>query len=118
MSGKTHHEINYIEIPAKDIQLAKTSFSSVFGWTFVDFGPTYCSFSNKGVGGGFSQSEHTVSPDAGSALIVLYSRNLEATHTQIEEAGGTIVKSIFSFPGGRRFHFRDPNGNEYAVWSE
>ncbi|MCP4357709.1 MAG: VOC family protein [Chloroflexi bacterium] len=114
----SHNQINYIEIPAKDIEAAKQFFSEVFGWSFVDYGPDYCSFNNAGIDGGFYQSELTVSTAVGSALIVLYSSELEVTQSKIEAAGGSIIRPIFSFPGGRRFHFLDPNGNEYAVWSE
>jgi len=115
---KIHNQINYIEIPAKEIEATKKFFSQVFGWSFVDYGPDYCSFSNEGIDGGFFKAEVTVSTDSGSALIVLYSSELEVTQAKIEESGGTIIKPIFSFPGGRRFHFTDPNGNEFAVWSE
>ena len=113
-----HHQISYIEIPALNIEIAKKFFSEIFGWDFVDYGPDYCSFSSQGVDGGFFNSEYTVSTDNGSPLIVLYSNNLESTAGKIKESGGRILKDIFSFPGGRRFHFADPNGNEYAVWSE
>lgn len=113
-----HHKINYIEIPSKNIDITKEFFSKVFAWSFVDYGPEYCSFSNEGIDGGFYQSDLTVSIDSGSVLIVLYSRNLEATQAKIEQSDGIITKPIFSFPGGRRFHFQDPNENEYAVWSE
>ncbi|MFQ5637432.1 MAG: VOC family protein [bacterium] len=113
-----HNKINYLEIPAKNIESAKKFFGEVFGWSFVDYGPDYCSFSNQGIDGGFFKSELTVSTKNGSALIVFYSNNLEVTQSKIEASGGTVVKPIFSFPGGRRFHFADPNGNEYAVWSE
>ena len=113
-----HEKINYIEIPAKDIIATKDFFSTVFGWSFVDYGPEYVAFSNEGVDGGFYKSDLTVSTANGSALIVFYSNNLEQTQTRIESANGSIIKPIFSFPGGRRFHFADPNGNEYAVWSE
>ncbi len=78
----------------------------------------YTAFSNAGIRGGFYQSDLMVSTGNGSALIVLYSKNLEQTTAKIEAAGGSIVKPIFDFPGGRRFHFSDPNGNEYAVWSD
>jgi uncharacterized protein len=111
-------KINYIEFPAKDISAAKTFFSTVFGWSFVDYGPEYTAFSDAGVDGGFFKSDLSVSTDNGSALIVFYSNDLEQTQTNIESAGGSIIKAIFSFPGGRRFHFGDPNGNEYAVWSD
>ena len=113
-----HNKISYIEIPAKNIEATKAFFAEVFGWSFVDYGPDYCSFSDQGVGGGFYKSDLVVSTEKGSPLIVLYSNLLESTQEKIEEAGGEIIKPIFSFPGGRRFHFGDPNGNEFAVWSE
>ena len=112
-----HQKINYIEFPAKNIEKAKAFFSEVFAWSFVDYGPEYAAFSDAGVDGGFFQSDLTVSTENGSALIVFYSKDLEQTLAKIEAAGGSIIKPIFSFPGGRRFHFGDPNGNEYAVWS-
>jgi len=114
----THNHINYIEMPARDISATKKFFNDVFGWEFVDYGPDYCSFSNEGVDGGFFKSDLTASTSTGSVLVVLYSTELENTQSKVEESGGTIIKPIFSFPGGRRFHFTDPNGNEYAVWSE
>ncbi len=116
----THHSINYIEIPAKDLVATKAFFTQVFAWSFTDYGPDYCSFSRNeaGVDGGFFTSEDTVTTAAGSVLVVLYSSELEVTQSAVESAGGKILKEIFSFPGGRRFHFTDPNGNEYAVWSE
>ncbi len=113
-----HEKINYVEFPAKDIKKAKTFFIKAFGWSFVDYGPDYTAFTNEGLDGGFFKSELNSSSDEGSALIVLYSENLEATQIKIKKAGGKIVKQIFTFPGGRRFHFSDPNDNEYAVWSE
>ncbi len=113
-----HEKINYIELPAKDIDAAKNFFTEVFGWSFVDYGPAYTAFSNAGIDGGFFKSKLTVSTDNGSALIVFYSKDLEQTQSKIENAGGTVIKPIFPFPGGRRFHFGDPNGNEYAVWSD
>lgn len=113
-----HHKVNYIEMPAQDISATKHFFNHVFGWTFVDYGPDYCSFTAQGVDGGFFQSSLVVDTTKGSPLIVLYSSELEATQDSIMKAGGTIIKPIFSFPGGRRFHFCDPNGNELAVWSE
>jgi predicted enzyme related to lactoylglutathione lyase len=113
-----HEKINYVEFPAKDIEATKTFFTTVFGWSFVDYGPEYAAFSNAGLEGGFYKADLSSSTDNGSALIVLYSNKLEETLSKIEQTGGKIVKPIFSFPGGRRFHFADPNGNEYAVWSE
>ena len=115
---KEHEKINYVEFPAKDIEAAKAFFMTAFGWSFVDYGPEYTAFSDEGLDGGFFQSDLSVSAEAGSALIVFYSENLEQTQAKIENAGGSIIKPIFAFPGGRRFHFGDPNGNEYAVWSD
>lgn len=113
-----HEKINYVEFPAKDIEATKAFFNSAFGWTFVDYGPEYTAFSNEGLDGGFYKSDLSVSTEAGSALIVFYSEDIERTQSKIENAGGTIIKPIYSFPGGRRLHFVDPNGNEYSVWSD
>ncbi len=113
-----HEKINYIEFPSKDIALTKAFFAEVFGWSFIDYGPDYIAFSNAGIDGGFFKSDLRVSTQSGSALVVFFSKNLEQTQAKIETAGGSILRAIFSFPGGRRFHFSDPNGNEYAVWSE
>ena len=105
-------------MPARDIPTTKAFFSEVFGWKFIDFGPEYSSFVNEGMDGGFYRSELCMSVEKGSALVVLYSQNLEQTQADIQAAGGRIIKPVFSFPGGWRFHFTDPNGNEFAVWSE
>ena len=113
-----HEKINYVEFPAKNIQTTKEFFTTVFGWSFVDYGPEYTAFSNEGIDRGFYKSDLNVSINNGSALIVFYSNDLEQTQFKIEKAKGSIIKPIFSFPGGRRFHFTDPNGNEYAVWSD
>ncbi len=113
-----HEKISYIEFPTKDIEATKKFFNSVFGWSFVDYGPEYVAFNNEGIDGGFFKSELTVSAENGSALVVFYSKEIEETQTKIKNAGGLIIKPIFEFPGGRRFHFTDPIGNEYAVWSD
>jgi len=113
-----HEKINYLELPAKDIEAARLFFSEVFGESFVDYGPEYTAFSNAGIDGGFFKSDLSASTENGSVLVVFYSNNLEESESGIENAGGKIIKSVFSFPGGRRFHFCDPNGNEYAVWSD
>lgn len=111
-------KISYVELPARDIEATKRFFSSAFGWNFVDYGPDYVSFQDAGLDGGFYKSDLVASMQTGSALVVLYSAALEKTQGIVEDCGGEIVKAIFSFPGGRRFHFADPNGNEFAVWSE
>jgi len=113
-----HEKINYVEFPAKYIESTKAFFTYVFGWAFVDYGPDYTAFSNEGIDGGFFKSGLSSSTENGSALIIFYSTELEKTQSKIENAGGIIKRPIFSFPGGRRFHFADPNGNEYAVWSD
>ena len=112
-----HEKINYLEFPAQDIALTKSFFHRVFGWKFVDYGPDYCAFSNAGIDGGFYKSSLSSSASKGSCLVVFYSDNLQKTQQKIEAAGGSILKPVFTFPGGHRFHFSDPNGNEYAVWS-
>jgi predicted enzyme related to lactoylglutathione lyase len=112
-----HHSINYIELPAADLAAAKEFYAAVFGWTFTDWGPEYVSFDGAGIDGGFRGDGSVTSQPLG-VLAVLYSDNLEATRDSIVAAGGKIVEPIFSFPGGRRFHFSDPSGNELAVWSE
>lgn len=113
-----HETINYIELPAKDLEATKTFFSAVFGWTFVDYGPEYIAFSDKTIEGGFYKSDLVSESSRGAALVVFYSEELEVTQEKIIHFGGTIAKEIFTFPGGRRFHFLDVNGNEFAVWSE
>ncbi len=111
-------KINYVEIPAKDLEATKRFFGEAFGWTFVDYGPEYVAIENAGLDGGFFKSDKVATTDTGSVLVVLFSTDLEVTLEKVESSGGKIVKDIFPFPGGRRFHFSDPNGNEYAVWSE
>ena len=113
-----HEKINYIEFPASDIPAVKAFFGAAFGWQFEDYGPDYVAFSNQGINGGFFKSEQISTTANGSALVVFYSKDLASTQAKIEKAGGVIVQKRFSFPGGRRFHFSDPNGNEYAVWSD
>ena len=113
-----HEKMNYVEFPAKDLAATKAFFESVFGWSFVDYGPEYTSFENQGLDGGFFQDDLASSTQNGAALIVFYSDQLEATLAKVEKAGGSILRPIFSFPGGRRFHFTEPSGNEFAVWGE
>ena len=112
-----HHKINYIEFPAKNLAVTKAFFNKAFGWNFQDYGPEYCAFTGQGTDGGFYKSDKVARTSAGSVLVVLYSDNLEETEMAVKAAGGDIIKEIFSFPGGRRFHFTEPGGNELAVWS-
>ena len=92
-----HEKINYVEFPAKDLDTTKTFFSNAFGWSFTDFGPEYTAFSNQGLDGGFYKSDLSVSTNNGSALIIFYSVDLEKTQSNIESAGGSIIKPIFSW---------------------
>jgi predicted enzyme related to lactoylglutathione lyase len=107
--------IDYIELPTVDLIEAKRFYREVFGWKFVDYGPEYTSFNDGRLDGGF-RKEPIV--QRGGPLIIIYSINLELIKDKVKSAGGTIVKDIFEFPGGRRFHFADPSGNELAIWSD
>lgn len=113
-----HHSINYLEIPSRDIASSKAFFNKVFGWMYVDYGPEYSCFMDVGITGGFYQADVDFTLVRGCPLIVLYSNDLESTQASVIAAGGKITTGIFNFPGGRRFHFTEPCGNEYAVWSE
>jgi predicted enzyme related to lactoylglutathione lyase len=115
----THHSIDYVEIRVADIDAGKRFFAEALGWTFTDYGPDYAGI--KGMAdserevGGLAKGKPTPS---GGPLVVLFSNDLEATLDAVKEAGGKIVRETFSFPGGRRFHFADPDGNEFGVWAE
>ncbi|MFI5279681.1 MAG: VOC family protein [Gemmatimonadales bacterium] len=108
--------IDYIEFPATDVAGTRRFYERVFGWKFEDYGPDYQSFADGRIAGGFTK-EKKVAAGVGP-LVVLYAVDLEQVQSQIKKEGGRVVKEIFSFPGGRRFHFTDPSGNELAVWSE
>jgi hypothetical protein len=121
MAGQVNATLDYIEFPATDMAATKAFYEEVLGWTFTDYGPDYTAFARAeaGIDGGFTtQTPVGGSPGkAGGTLAVLYADDLEAMLARVEAAGGTIVQPIFSFPGGRRFHFTDPSGNELAVWT-
>jgi uncharacterized protein len=111
----THHAIDYIEISVGDVAAAKRFYAAAFGWEFNDYGPSYAGI--RGVDremGGLAQADDVAS---GGPLVVLYSDDLDATLAAVRTAGGEITRKPYSFPGGRRFHLRDPSGNELAVWS-
>lgn len=107
-------QIDYIEFPGGDLGASKAFYAQAFGWGFTDYGPTYAAF-DQGVDGGL-QGDAAEAP--AKPLVILYAHDLEAMAAKLQAAGGVIVRPIFSFPGGRRFHFTDPAGNELAVWSE
>jgi hypothetical protein len=110
-----HHRINYIEFQAKELEAVKKFYTATFGWQFTDYGPDYVAFNDGSLDGGFRRSE---TKGGSGALVILYSDNLETSLEDVKANGGSIIKPIFSFPGGRRFHFADPSGNELAVWSD
>ena len=114
-----HEKINYLEFPSHDLERTKAFFEGVFSWVFTDYGPEYTSFEGPGMqgGGGFYKANLASKSSAGSALVVFYSDNLNQTQAKIEAFGGVVTQPIFSFPGGSRFHFEEPCGNEFAVWT-
>lgn len=112
-----NNQVNYVEFAAADLDATKQFFVDAFEWSFEDYGPDYIAFSNQGVDGGFYRAELASCADQGGALVVLYSDALEDAQARVERAGGKILQPIFSFPGGRRFHFAEPSGNELAVWT-
>ena len=114
MQKLKHEQIQYIEFLSANINKARDFYTQCFGWKFTDYGPNYTAFEGEYVDGGFTTGE----PVKGTILVILYSANLEATKDKVLAAGGIIVQDIFSFPGGRRFQFTDPDGYELAVWSE
>ncbi len=107
--------LDYIELPGPDIPATKKFYGSVFGWTFTDYGPDYAAFTCDGRNGGFNAERKVVA--SGGPLVVLYAADLDAMEAKVRAAGVEIL-SRESFEGGRRFHFRDPNGNEIAVWTD
>lgn len=109
-----HHRIDYIELNVGSIEAAKHFYGKAFDWTFQDYGPDYCEFRDGRLSGGFAHG----TPTPGGALVILYSQDLESSLAAMEAAGGALTRSIFDFPGGRRFQFRDPDGYELAVWSD
>jgi predicted enzyme related to lactoylglutathione lyase len=113
--ARTSGAIDYIEFKTTDMAATKSFYAGLFGWNFVDYGPDYASVTGAGVNAGFAFAKKV---STSGPLVVLYARDLEAMELRIRQSGGTIAKAIFSFPGGRRFHFTDPQGNMLAVWSD
>ena len=108
-------KIDYIEFVSADFERTKAFYGAAFGWTFEDWGPEYMAFSNAGLEGGFRREE--APPPEGGALVILFADDLEAAERAVQDAGGTITER-HAFPGGRRFHFRDPAGNVLGVWTK
>jgi len=109
-----HEQIQYVEFISADLPRIQQFYTDAFDWTFTQYGPTYIGFEGKYIDGGFESGQ----PILGTVLVILYSEDLEKTKAKIVAAGGTIVQDIFDFPGGKRFQFADPDGNQLAVWSQ
>ena len=112
------NRIDYIEMPARDPRKARTFFEGLFGWKFEDYGPDYCSFNDGRLAGGFYRADTAVAVRSGAPLVVFYRKDLGKAVEQVKRLGSAVTREIFSFPGGRRFQFTDPNGNEFAIWSD
>jgi len=112
---RAEKRIDYIEIPVTDIHKAREFFAALFDWTFEDWGEEYMSFNDGRLDGGFRLAKH-VAP-ANGVLVVFFSTDIDRDFDRVQELGATISEPIFPFPGGRRFHFVDPTGTEYAIWS-
>lgn len=110
--------MDYLELPARDLDAVKAFYRAAFGWSFTDYGPDYVAFNDGRLDGGFYRADAASTTATGAALMVVYVEDLESKLAEVIAAGGTEAKAIFSFPGGRRFHFYDPNGNELAVWTD
>lgn len=108
------NSIDYIEFTTQDLAASKAFFAQVFGWEFKDYGPEYASFKDAAMRGGFAQGQNV----GGGPLVVLYAHDLTPVAQKVKDAGGRISVDVFEFPGGKRFHFTEPGGNELAVWSE
>jgi len=113
-----HEKLNYLELPASDLDAVREFFESVFGWKFTLYGADYMDSDGGGMMVGFYRDSQAALTENGSVLVTFFSDDLESTQKKIEDGGGTVIKQTFSFPGGRRFQFTDPSGNEWAVWSD
>ncbi|MBU2884238.1 VOC family protein [Gilvimarinus agarilyticus] len=113
-----HQNIQYLEIPSRNLSASKAFFQSVFNFRFTDYGPDYTAFVSDTIEGGFFTSDTVSLTENGAALIVFFSRDLSTTEAAVLNAGGTIIQPTFDFPGGRRFQFTEPGGSEFAVWSD
>ena len=115
----THHAIDYVEMDVPDLTAARDFYTAAFGWQYNDYGPDYSGIRSPDASreaGGFNRSDDAT---AGSGpLVLMYSDDLDATLEAVRAAGGTVTSGPYDFPGGRRFHFRDPSGYELGVWQE
>lgn len=110
----TPARVDYVEFAVPSGEAAKAFYAAAFGWTFQDWGPDYVSFND----GARDAGGLRVEAGRPASLVILYSDDLEATRAAVVAAGGTVIGPDLEFPGGKRFHFRDPFGNELAVWTK
>jgi uncharacterized protein len=114
-NSENNLRIDYIEFPATDIEATKRFYAQAFGWKLEDYGPDYTSFQDGRLAGGFTKVDVIAT---GGPLVVIYAPDLEQAQVKVREAGGNIEGAVLEFPGGRRFHFLDPNGNRLSVWTD
>ena len=110
--------IDYIEVPSRDVGKSRDFFTALFGWRFTDYGPDYTSFEDGRISGGFFRSAKVSKTEDGATIAVIYVEQLEEAKAEVIKLGGEISRDIFSFPGGRRFHFLEPGGSEFALWTD
>lgn len=112
-----HQAIDYVELGVTDLPAAKAFYEQAFGWRFTDYGPEYAGIAAPDGDGEVGGLNAGGEPGRGGALVLLFSDDLDATVTAVREAGGEVIEGPYAFPGGRRFHFADPSGNELGVWA-
>lgn len=112
------NSIDYLEMPSRELEATKKFFTALFGWTFKDYGPEYTAFDDGRMTGGFFDAEDTWMSAAACPLVVFYSAELEMSRADVVRLGGKVTRDIFTFPGGRRFHFQAPGSGEFALWSD
>ena len=115
VSAEHDRRVDYVEFPATDLPATRRFYERAFGWKFTDYGPDYTSFEDGRIAGGIRRQDAVL---RGGPLVIMFAMDLADAERRVVAAGGTIVTPAFSFPGGRRFHFTDPSGNELAVWSD
>ena len=114
----SHHTISYIELAVDDLAVTRAFYARAFGWEFNDYGPTYAGIRAPGGEGEVGGLNAGSTPTRGGPLVLIRSQDLEASHAAVTEAGGEIAKAIDAYPGGRRFSFLDPSGNELGVFQD
>jgi len=112
------NSVDYVEIPSRNVTKSQAFFTALFGLKFTEYGPDYVAFEDGRLSGGFYSSDQVSSVALGAAIIIFYTEHLESLRDRAIALGATITRDIFSFPGGRRFHFAEPGGSEFSIWSD